>query len=180
MISPSHFFLFLILFHTFTLSHCPHQNTKQWFNPAKFFCWFSLLFHTVCAPIFFVLPSLSLFLFVCIYHSAAPNLFKFMARHSTLIHMQQKYLSRWHASISGWSPFTPKSSCRTHRQSVIRRLDSSVTNAVVTILGITKNPSLLMFDIAFLIHTPIPNQRGNQKMDQRVFILLVPLPIHSW
>ena len=151
-----------------------HPGSNQVDSPSSF-----TLSHCLCT-FFFVLPSLSLFLFVCIYHSAAPNLFKFMARHSTLIHMQQKYLSRWHASISGWSPFTPKSSCRTHRQSVIRRLDSSVTNAVVTILGITKNPSLLMFDIAFLIHTPIPNQRGNQKMDQRVFILLVPLPIHSW
>jgi hypothetical protein len=44
-------------------------------------------FHSVSAPILIlVLPSLSLFLFVGIDHSAAPNLGKLMAKHSTLFH----------------------------------------------------------------------------------------------
>ena len=138
-------------------------------------------FHTLCAAHFFCLSfSFTLSFCVCIYHSTAPNLFKFTASHSTLIHLQQKYLSHWQTSISWSKLFTPKSSCPTHCQSVVRRLDSSVTNAVVMILRISKNPSLLMFNIAFLIHTPIPNQRGNHTMDRRLFILLEPLPIHTW
>jgi hypothetical protein len=44
-------------------------------------------------------------------------------------------------------------------------LDSSVTDAGVTILGITKNPSLPMFNFAPLIHIPIPNQKGNQTIN---------------
>jgi hypothetical protein len=43
---------------------------------------------------------------------------------------------------------------------------SSATNAGVMILGITKNPSLHMFDIALSIHIPITNQRGNQTINQ--------------
>ena len=146
MISLRHIFLFQLLYFT-------APNILLILPPLS-------LFHNICVPIFIlILPSLSLFLFESSYQLAAPNLSQFMARHSTLIHLPQKYLSHGHSSISGWSPFTPKSSCQTHCQLVKRRLDSSVTNAGVMILGVTKNPSLHMFDIAFLIHIPIPNQR---------------------
>jgi hypothetical protein len=69
-------------FHSFTLS------------PPNY--WFSLLLHTFtlsARPFFCSSFSFTLSLCVCIYHSTAPNLFKFMASHSTLIRLQQKSLS---------------------------------------------------------------------------------------